>query len=149
MRAQTARVRTASPQTEYLDAGSAFLHDMGVVLIVLAPGQVAIAGFARNLERLAAVLVARRALLCIAHGSEVLEVDITAAFLRREGRTAWALGDVLIDVDLEPLPGLDYGALLLDAELTDVGPSSPPWAGADHRARIAEARAAGPARRRR
>lgn len=126
-----------------MDEGVALLEAAGVVLIVVAPGQVVVAGFARNLARAAKALTAVRARLLIAHGSEWLDVEPTARFLRSEGRTAWAIGDAMIDIDLQPLPGLDFGALLLDAPPPEEHEDGLPWACAADRARIADARAKG------
>lgn len=122
--------------------GVALLCDAGVVLVVLAPGQVVLAPFARNLDRAARVLALGRARLLIAHGSEWIDVEVTPAFLRRERRTRWALGEVTVDIDLEPLPGLDYGALLLDALPQEPEDHGPPWACPAHREQIAVRRAA-------
>ena len=153
--AQTARVpsRTRGPELRRgsapvlpelaaLDAGLAWLHASGVILLVLEPGEAVIAGFRRNLERTARVLAEGGARLRIAHGSEILDVTITADFLRAEGRTAWLVGDVGVDLDLEPLPGLDYGGLLLDAPPRGVDLGGPPRAADEHREAIAAARAA-------
>lgn len=123
-------------------AGVALLVDAGVVLVVLAPGQVVLAPFSRNLERAARVLALGRARLLIAHGSEWIDVEVTPAFLRRERRTRWAVGEVTVDIDLEPLPGLDYGALLLDALPQEPEEHGPPWACPAHREQIAARRAA-------
>lgn len=121
------------------DAGVTFLEQAGVVLVILEPGQVCIAPFARNVERAARALRDAHALLRIAHDSEVFTVHVTADLLRERRRTSWAFSGVSIDIDLEPLPGLDYGALLLDA-LPDPEGTGSPWACGLHREQIAELR---------
>jgi hypothetical protein len=136
------RAPDGRPTTTPPDAGVALLREAGVVLIVLAPGQVVVSGFSRNLERVARTLTRGRAQLLIAHGSEWLDVEVTPAFLRRERRTAWAVGGATLDIDLEPLPGLDFGALLLDALPQEPEDEGPPWACPTHRAQIAARRAA-------
>jgi hypothetical protein len=123
-----------------LDGAVALLHAEGVVLVVLAPGEVVVAAFARNLDRISRILTQRRARLLIAHGSEFIDVPPTAALLRRERHTTWAIGELCVGIDLEPLPGLDYGRLLLDAEPAPADETGPPWADGAHRARIAAAR---------
>jgi hypothetical protein len=125
------------------DPGVALLEDAGVVLVVLEPGQVVIAPFARNVERAAKALRDAGAILRIVDDTEFLHVEPTARVLRERGRSGWAFGGVSIDVDFEPLPGLDYSALLLDA--LDGDPGSP-WACGAHRELIAEARARARAR---
>lgn len=121
------------------DAGVTFLEQAGVVLVVLEPGQVVIAPFARNVERAARALRDAHALLRVAHDSEFLTVHVTADLLRERRRSSWAFSGVSIDIDLEPLPGLDYGTLLLDA-LPDPDGTGSPWACGAHREQIAEAR---------
>ncbi|WP_354699735.1 hypothetical protein DSM112329_05460 [Paraconexibacter sp. AEG42_29] len=123
------------------DPGVGFLEQAGVVLVILEPGQVCIAPFARNIERTAKVLADAHAMLRIAHDSEFLVVHITPKLLRERRRSGWAAQGISIDVDLEPLPGLDYGALLLDALPGDRDGAGSPWACGAHRELIAESRA--------
>jgi hypothetical protein len=129
------------------DPGVVFLEEAGVVLVVLEPGQVVIAPFARNVERAARALKDAGAILRIVDDTEFLHVEPTGRVLRERGRTAWAFTGVSIDIDLEPLPGLDYAALLLDALPGDLdGQGGSPWACGAHRELIAEARAQARAR---
>ncbi len=122
------------------------LVDAGVVLIVVAPGAVCIAGFSRNVERASQTLTGAGARLLVAHGSEWLDVAPTAGFLRREGRTSWGTAFGRVDIDLEPLLGVDYGALLVNSDPVELDDPGPPWAGAAHREAIAMTRAHGGAR---
>lgn len=117
------------------------LHAAGVDLVVVGPDAVVPAGYARNLERIVAVLRATGARLRIAHGSELLDVEVTADLLEGERRTAWTTRDGNVELDLEPVPGLHFGALLLDAPVVKPGEPGPPWACDEHRARVAAARA--------
>ncbi|UTI64598.1 hypothetical protein NBH00_25105 [Paraconexibacter antarcticus] len=132
--------------TPRLDPGVALLHTHGVVLVVVAPGEVVLSPFARNVERAAALLKQMRARLVIAHGTEYYDVTPTAALLRERRRTTWAIGEARVDIDFEPLPDLTYGRLALDALPTEPGDHGPPWAGDWHRERIASARADTPGR---
>lgn len=120
------------------------LVDAGVVLVVIVPGSVCVAGFSRNVERASRTLAEAGARLLVAQGSEWLDVEPTPAFLRSERRTLWGTAFGRVDIDFEPLPGVDYGALLLDADDDDDGP---PRVGPEHRDAIINARAAGPPRR--
>ncbi|MCW3012707.1 MAG: hypothetical protein JWO90_3111 [Solirubrobacterales bacterium] len=121
--------------------GIMMLLRAGVELVVVGPAEVVVAGYARNLDRIVRVLQAREARLLLMEGSEDLDVPITAAFLRSEQRSAWCTADgARVALALEPLPGLDFRALLLDAPLRDPDDDGPPWACADHREALAAIR---------
>jgi hypothetical protein len=123
-----------------VDPGVALLWEANVDLVVVGRGQVVIAPYARNVDRLVRALRDAGAELQVAHGTETLAVDVTPQWIRSERRSAWAAGPVRVDVDLEPVPGLDFGALLLDAPLQQPGDPGPPWACAEHQQVIAAAR---------